>query len=85
MKTLTHRSLPLLALFSAAGAIAHAHPGHDGHDGGSFTWDFSHLTAYPVTTFGFLALAAVAVWAGWSHLRSNRSAKLQSLRKSNDR
>ncbi len=84
MKQLARRFLPFSAVFSAAATLAQAHPGHTGHEDGGFTWDFSHLTAYPLATLGFVALAGVVAWAGWNHLRSRRSQTAQSLRRSND-
>ena len=84
MKQLARRSLPFFAVYSAAAALAQAHPGHEGHDGGSFTWDFNHLATHPFATVGFVALLGLVVWAGWTHFRSQGIAA-QSLRKSTDK
>lgn len=72
MKQLARRSVSLFAVYSAAAALAQAHPGHQGHEGGDFTWDFSHLAAHPFATVGFVALLGVGIWAGWSQLRRSR-------------
>lgn len=85
MNSLARRALSSSAVFAAVATVAQAHPGHAGHDDGGFTWDFSHLTAYPVATLAFVALAGVVVWAGWNHLRSRRSLPAQSFRKSSDK
>ena len=82
MKQIASRTLPLFAVYSAAAALAHAHPGHEGHEGGAFTWDFSHLVTNPLATLGYVALLVVAIWAVRSHLRTRRSVQARSFRKS---
>ena len=58
-------------------SLLQAHPGHDGHE---FTWDFSHLAAYPLATIGCFASVAAIVWLGWVMLRRSATARIQSLR-----
>ena len=62
--------------------VLQAHPGHDGHE---LTWDFSHLTAYPVATTTCFALLAGAGYAAWLLLRRATTQRIQSLRRSDAR
>lgn len=67
------RLVAVSAVFMTAADALRAHPGHDGHE---LTWDFGHLAAHLATTFGWVAIAAAAAWAGWRIAREYR----QSLR-----
>lgn len=62
MKLNSSRSLLSAAAFLATALFAQAHPGHDGHD---FTWDFSHLAAYPDATILCLGVLGALVWGIW--------------------
>ncbi len=62
MKLNSSRSLLSAAAFFAIASFAQAHPGHDGHD---FTWDFSHLAAYPDATILCLGVLGALVWGIW--------------------
>lgn len=62
MKLNSSRSLLSAAAFLAIASFAQAHPGHDGHD---FTWDFSHLAAYPDATILCLGVLGALVWGIW--------------------
>lgn len=84
MKMLPHRTPVLFALYSAAAAWAHAHPGHQGHEGGEFTWDFSHLVSNPLATLGYLTLLALAVIALRSRLRNRSRLAARSTSESAD-
>ncbi len=84
MKLLPRRSLALFTVYSAAAALAQAHPGHEGHEGGDIPWDFSHLAAHPFATLAVVALVGAATWAVWNFFRSSRTAAAHSLRKSTD-
>ena len=68
--------------FLGFATVLNAHPGHDGHE---LTWDFSHLTAYPVATITCFALLAGAGCAGWLLLRRATTLRIQSLRRSDAR
>lgn len=62
MKLNSSRSHLSAAVFVATASFAQAHPGHDGHD---FTWDFSHLAAYPDATILCLGVLGALVWGVW--------------------
>jgi hydrogenase/urease accessory protein HupE len=62
MKLNSSRSLFSAAVFLATASLVQAHPGHDGHD---FTWDFSHLAAYPDATILCIGVLGALGWAVW--------------------
>ena len=82
MKKSRVRDALVPAGFFSLVTVLKAHPGHDGHE---LTWDFSHLTAYPVATITCFALLGAVGYAGWLLLRRATTQRIQSLRRSDAR
>lgn len=66
MKTPLARGFALSLPFVASTALLQAHPGHEGHE---LTWDFSHLAAHPLATFGGFGVLLTAGAVGWYLIR----------------
>ena len=63
----------LLLLFPA---LAQAHPGHGGHE---LTWDFNHLAAHPLATFGCFLVLSAGAWLAWQIARWGELTKENSV------